>query len=173
VVALTKIDLDAARPDHVALSVVDFFGRSNSQTSPANEGDESYSYIDPDEIILTSARNRIGIRKLLDAVCERIPPPTRLPDDTEHDEGSNQDKTAILRAQVVDSWYDSRGVNCLVQILSGTLKEGDRISIKTSESASSSSSSPTQPAASVPSYSVQEAGIVAPHPVRTKRLQIG
>jgi GTP-binding protein LepA len=174
VVALTKVDLDAARPDHVALSVVDFLGRtgsSNSQAALDGGENKSDAFIDPDDIIMTSARNRIGIRTLLDAVCERIPPPTRLPDDD--GEGSHGDKTSVLRAQVVDSWYDSRGVNCLVQILSGTLKEGDRISIKTSDAASASPSPPTPTMSSVPTYSVQEAGIVVPHPVRTKRLQIG
>jgi GTP-binding protein LepA len=138
-IALTKVDLDAARPVNVALSVSDWL-----------------DWDDPDAIIHTSARNRIGIKTLLDAICQSVPPPKRLPDD----DGS------MLRVQVVDSWYDSRGVNCLVQVLSGELREGDRISIATSRSAPVGS-------AQVQSYSVQEVGIVLPHSLRTHSLRIG
>ena len=56
--ALTKIDLENARPMEVALSVSDLFG------------------FDPDEDVLwTSARSRIGIGELLDRVCRDVPPP--------------------------------------------------------------------------------------------------
>lgn len=92
------------------------------------------------------------------ASCERVPPPKPLPDDTI----SNSDRsTSMLRAQVVDSWYDDRGVNCLVQILSGKLKEGDRISIYPSKDSGQSS------------YSVQEVGLVLPHAHRTRTLGRG
>lgn len=50
------------------------------------------------------------------AVIERIPPPPG-------------DPTAPLRCRLVDSWYDeTRGVVCLVQVVDGKIKEGDRIS---------------------------------------------
>jgi len=59
-------------------------------------------------------------RKVLDAICERVPPPEPLPDD----DGD------ILRAKVIDSWFESkRGVIALVRILSGKVEENDRISI--------------------------------------------
>ena len=58
--------------------------------------------------------------KVLDAICERVPPPKPLPDD----DGE------ILRAKVIDSWFESkRGVIALVRILSGRVEENDRISI--------------------------------------------
>ncbi len=57
---------------------------------------------------------------MLDAICERVPPPEPLPDD----DGD------ILRAKVIDSWFESkRGVIALVRILSGKVEENDRISI--------------------------------------------
>lgn len=140
ILALTKIDLDAARPIHVALNVAEWL-----------------SLDDPDTIIPTSARSRIGIAELLDAVCHRVPPPKLLEDD---EDGS------ILRAQVVDSWYDSRGVNCVVQIMSGTLKEGDRISIAAFMDGSKRSNQPQ-------AFPVQEVGLVLPKTHRTGKLGPG
>ena len=68
-----------------------------------------------DEIILVSAKNGIGIDKLVDAVIERIPAPT----------GNKSDK---LRALIFDSYYDSyKGVVALIRIVSGKLKIGDKI----------------------------------------------
>lgn len=135
--ALTKVDLDAARPENVALSVSEWL-----------------DWDDPDSIMHTSARQRIGIKELLDTVCETVPCPQSLDDDDE----------SMLRVQVVDSWYDARGVNCLVQVSSGLLKEGDRISILASDTKMSQAQS---------SFSVQEVGIVTPSPVRTGSLVRG
>ena len=160
IIALTKVDLPNARPDHVALTVADWL-----------------QYDDPDAILYTSARNRIGIKPILDAVCEQIPSPTPLSDDTDinyHNE-AERDAKSILRAQVVDSWYDSRGVNCLIQIVAGQLKENDRISIITSNGSGSNSSNneATTQQQQQQSYSVQEVGIMIPHPIRTKILLRG
>ena len=96
----------------------------------------------------------MGIKQVLDAICERVPPPTPFLDDS--------DSTAnYLRAQVVDSWFDSRGVNCLVQIVSGTLEEGHRISIM------------GNPEIQQQSFPVQEVGIMLPRLFRTKQLGRG
>ncbi len=68
-----------------------------------------------DEIILVSAKNGIGIDKLVDAVIERIPAP-------------KVNKEEKLRALIFDSYYDSyKGVVALVRIVSGKLKVGDKI----------------------------------------------
>ena len=68
-----------------------------------------------DEIILVSAKNGIGIDKLVDAVIERIPAP----------KGNKNEKT---RALIFDSYYDSyKGVVVLVRIVDGKLKIGDKI----------------------------------------------
>jgi elongation factor 4 len=130
-IGLTKVDLDEAQPINVALTVSEWL-----------------NWDDPESILYTSARNRVGIKAVLDAVCEQVPPPKKLDDDD----------GVTMRAQVVDSWYDSRGVNCLVQIVSGELKESDRIKIVGTDSTS---------------YSVQECGIVLPTPLRTHHLKRG
>ena len=68
-----------------------------------------------EEIILVSAKNGIGIDKLVDAVIERIPAPSG-------------DKNKKLRALIFDSYYDSyKGVVALVRIVDGSLKIGDKI----------------------------------------------
>jgi small GTP-binding protein len=138
-IALTKVDLPSARPVHVALTVSEWL-----------------QFDDPDAIMYTSARNRIGVKQVLDAVCEHVEPPTALADDA----GSAE--AGVLRAQVVDSWYDTRGVNCLVQIVAGKLKEGDRISLV--------GGSVQQQQQSFP---VQEVGIVLPRTHRTGQLLRG
>jgi GTP-binding protein LepA len=135
--ALTKIDLGDARPVDVALTVSEWLNID-----------------DPDSIMLTSARNRMGIAEVLDAVCRQVPAPQALADDD----------STILRAQVVDSWYDSRGVNCIVQVVSGTLGEGDRISIANTEAGNKSQ---------VQSFPVQEVGLVLPKTQRTGKLLRG
>lgn len=141
-IALTKVDLEAARPIHCAVTV--------SEWLQDWEGD-------PDSILNTSARSRIGIKALLDSVCDQVPPPESM------DNGNV--KGDILRAQVVDSWYDDRGVNCLVRVVSGQLTESDRVSIVHPGQEEGTRSGD--------SYSVQEVGIVTPKPLRTKVLYPG
>ena len=68
-----------------------------------------------DEVILTSAKNGIGIQELVDAVIERVPAP-------------KGDVTANTRALIFDSYYDSyRGVVALVRLFDGKIKVGDKI----------------------------------------------
>ena len=138
--ALTKIDIPSSRPLEVALAVSDLFG------------------FDPDAILKTSARARIGVKELLDSICENIPPPNSLTDDDGY----------MLRAKVIDSWYEPRrGVVCLVRLLSGVLSENDRISIVEPGSGRNS------PKVGKDNYSVQEIGLVMPHRLRTGKLRLG
>ena len=148
-IALTKVDLESSRPVQCAVTISEWLRDWDG---------------DPDSILQTSARNRIGIRPLLEQVCELVPAPQPLADD-DHDYGnsSNKRRKGVLRAQVVDSWYDDRGVNCLVRMVAGHLMEGDRISIV----ALSESQQQQQ------SFPVQEVGIVVPQPLRTGALHRG
>lgn len=69
----------------------------------------------PEEILQVSAKHGIGVEQLLQAIIERIPPPTGDPE-------------APLRALIFDSMFDPyRGVVVYVRVFDGTLREGDRV----------------------------------------------
>jgi GTP-binding protein LepA len=94
---LNKIDLPAADPEGVSQQVVDFLGGS------------------VDEVLRISAKTGVGVSEVLDAVCERVPPPMG-------------DLDAPARALVFDSTYDQyRGVIAFVRVVDGSLKAGDEI----------------------------------------------
>jgi GTP-binding protein LepA len=90
----------------------------------------------PEAIIAASAKARIGIKDILDAVVSRIP----------HPKGS-LDKP--LKALLFDSWFDEyRGVICLIAIHDGVIKKGDIITL----------------AQAGTSYEVLEVGLMYPEP---------
>ncbi|CDZ75133.1 Elongation factor 4 [Peptoniphilus sp. ING2-D1G] len=94
---LNKIDLPSARPDEVKKEIEDIIG------------------LDAEDAPLISAKNGIGIDKVLEKIIEDIPAPTG-------------DENAPLRALIFDSYYDSyKGVICYVRIGDGTVKPGDEI----------------------------------------------
>ena len=68
-----------------------------------------------DEIILTSAKNGIGINELIEAVIERVPAP----------EGNKEEP---LQALIFDSLFDVyRGIVVSVRVVNGVLRKGDTI----------------------------------------------
>lgn len=94
---INKIDLPAADVEEVRRQI------------------EQYVGLDASEAIPASAKSGIGIKEILEAIVEKIPPP-KEPEDT------------ILRALVFDSHYDPyRGVMVYVRVVSGELKKGDTI----------------------------------------------
>ena len=88
--------------------------------------------LDPDSVIMTSAKQRIGIEELMQAIIDRLPPPSAP--------SANQSNSSLspssssppsplagtqFRGRIVDSWFDEhRGVVCLVQVVSGKITEG-------------------------------------------------
>ena len=91
---INKIDLPAAEPEKVRKEIEDIIG------------------LPGDTAILASAKAGIGITDILDAIVERIPPPTG-------------DAAAPLRAMLVDSWYDPYlGVVILVRVMDGAIRKG-------------------------------------------------
>ncbi len=71
--------------------------------------------IDASNAVLVSAKSGIGIGDLLEAIVERLPPPKGDPD-------------AILKALLVDSWYDAYlGVVILVRVVEGTVRTKDKL----------------------------------------------
>ena len=72
---------------------------------------------DKEDIILTSAKNGIGIDKLVDEIIKKIPAP-------------KGDVNKPLQALIFDSFYDPyRGVVALVRIVNGKVKVGDKIKL--------------------------------------------
>ncbi len=94
---LNKIDLPAADVPKVSKEVVSLLG------------------CDESEILHISAKTGEGVKKVLEAVIDRVPPP----------KAQNQDQT---RALIFDSYYDDyRGVILYVRIVDGQIKKGETI----------------------------------------------
>ena len=94
---INKIDLPNAEPEKVMEELNHLFGTK------------------PEEILLASAKEGIGIEEILQAIIERIPPPSgRIADP--------------LQALIFDSHYDAfRGVVAYIRVMNGHLKTGDKI----------------------------------------------
>src|SRR3546814_3122433 len=68
--------------------------------------------LDAAEAVLASAKSGIGIDEILEQIVAKIPAP-------------KGDRTAPLKAMLVDSWYDPYlGVVILVRVMDGALKKG-------------------------------------------------
>jgi len=94
---INKIDLPNADPEKVKRELIDVLG------------------FNEDEIVLTSAKNGIGIQELVETIIEKVPAPKY----------NNNEK---LQALIFDSYFDPyRGVVALVRIVNGKLKVGDKI----------------------------------------------
>jgi GTP-binding protein LepA len=93
----------------------------NKVDLPASEPDkvkqqiEDVIGIDASNAILISAKTGENVPEVLEAIVTRLPPP-------------KGDRSATLKALLVDSWYDSYlGVVVLVRVVDGTLKKGQRV----------------------------------------------
>jgi GTP-binding protein LepA len=94
---LNKIDLPGAEPERRRQEVCDLLG------------------VEPESVILASAKEGIGVDEILRAVVERVPPPVGLAD-------------APLRALIFDSYYDKYlGAVPSVRVVDGTLRPGQTI----------------------------------------------
>jgi len=101
---LNKIDLPGAEPDRRKQEVHDLLG------------------IDPDDILLVSAKEGLGIPELLEQIIRKVPPPQGDPD-------------GPLRALIYDSYYDRyRGAVPSVRVVDGVLRPGTKITFGASDS---------------------------------------
>ncbi|TXG60220.1 hypothetical protein EZV62_014793 [Acer yangbiense] len=101
--------------------------------------------LDCSNAILCSAKEGIGINEILNAIVERIPPPSNT-------------AGCLLRALIFDSYYDPyRGVIVYFRVVDGTRKKGDRIYFMASEK----------------DYFVDEIGVLSPNQLQVKELQAG
>ena len=97
VVVLNKIDLPAADPERCAAEIESVLGVPAAET------------------LSVSAKTGAGVPELLDAICERIPPP-------------KGDPKAALQGLIFDSYYDQyRGVISAVRIVNGVMTSGTKV----------------------------------------------
>ncbi len=98
---VNKIDLPSAHPEECAEELSELLG------------------IEPSAVILTSAKEGLGIDEVLEGVVSRIPPPTG-------------DLDAPLRALIFDSQYDQyRGAVPMIRVVDGEVRPGMRIGFGT------------------------------------------
>ncbi len=96
---INKIDLPAADPDRVVEEIEQTIG------------------LDCSGAIYVSAKTGEGIRELLDAIVERVPPPSG-------------DEKAPTKAIIYDSWFDNYlGALALVRLFDGSIKKGQEVLI--------------------------------------------
>jgi GTP-binding protein LepA len=94
---INKIDLPSAMVEDVKQQLVELIGCK------------------PEEILLASAKAKLGIEEVLEAVVKRVPTPV-----------GNSD--APLRALIFDAKYDSyRGVVTYIRIVDGTLRTNSKV----------------------------------------------
>lgn len=124
---LNKIDLPNADPESVKKQIEDTVG------------------LDCSEIILASAKEKIGIGDILEAVIAKVPPP-------------KANRNMIPRGLIFDSWFDAyQGVVVLVRMMDGIIKKGDRIKFMATDR----------------SYEVLKMGKYTPFPLPVEALDSG
>ncbi len=124
---LNKIDLPSADPEGVAKQIEDTVG------------------LDCTGIIHASAKEKIGITDILEAIVEKVPPP-------------KADRSLTPRALIFDSWFDAyQGVVVLVRMVDGVIKKGDKIKFMATDR----------------DYEVLRMGKYKPFPVMQETLEAG
>src|SRR5215207_4476829 len=124
---INKIDLPAADPDRGKEQIENVIG------------------IDAHDAVLTSAKARIGIEDVIERVVRDVPAP-------------QGDPAAPLKALLFDSWYDPyRGVVCMVRVIDGVLKKGDRVRFFSSGR----------------TYAIDELGVFVPKRAEVEELSVG
>jgi GTP-binding protein LepA len=91
---VNKIDLPAAEPERRRDEICDLIG------------------VEPEDVLLASAKVGTGVAEILEAIVHRVPPPSGDPD-------------APLRALIFDSMYDKyRGAVPLLRVVDGSIRKG-------------------------------------------------
>src|SRR5689334_17676067 len=124
---INKIDLPGAQPDEVRRQIEEIIG------------------LDASGAILASAKEGRGVHEILEAIVQRIPPPSGDPD-------------APLKALIFDSWYDPyRGVVILTRVIDGVMKPGQKIRLMITGQ----------------EFQIEQLGVFGPKPVPVDQLGVG
>jgi GTP-binding protein LepA len=135
----------AIEVDHEIVSVLNKIDLPAAEPDRVKQQIEDVIGLDASEAVEISAKTGLGIEDVLEAIVTRLPSP----------EG---DRSAPLKAMLVDSWYDAYlGVVVLVRIIDGELKKGQRIHMMATDA----------------SYGVDEVGVFRPKKEKVASLGPG
>jgi len=124
---INKVDLPSAEPEKVREQIENVIG------------------LDAHDAVLASAKAGIGVDEVLAKIVTHISAP-------------KGNAAGPLRALLFDSWYDSyRGVMCLVRIVDGTMRRGQKIKFMATGN----------------TFEVTEMGIFTPKPKAIDQLSVG
>ncbi|HLB00543.1 MAG TPA: translation elongation factor 4 [Bacteroidota bacterium] len=124
---INKVDLPSAMVDQVSNQIMDLIGCSK------------------EDIILSSAKMKIGVGEILESVVKKIPPP-------------RGDPASPLTALIFDSIFDGyRGSVVYVRVIDGTVREGDKIHFFATEK----------------TFEAEEVGVLEMKRIRTGELSAG
>jgi GTP-binding protein LepA len=135
----------AMKQDLVIIPVLNKIDLPSSDPEMVMDELEGTLAIPREEVILASAKEGLGIDEILEAIVQRVPPPSGDPD-------------APLQALVFDSHYDQyKGVVAYVRVANGTLRDHERIRFVATDAESE----------------ILELGYFRPQPFPTKALTTG
>jgi GTP-binding protein LepA len=124
---INKIDLPSAQPDEARRQLTEIVG------------------LPGDSAILASAKMGTGVHDILEAIVDRLPPPTGV-------------ASAPLKALIFDSWYDPyRGVVIVIRVIDGTIRKGMKITFM----------------AEGQDYEAEQLGIFTPKAIPVEELGVG
>ena len=124
---INKIDLQGADVERVINQIENVIG------------------IGREDIFLVSAKFGTGVKELLDAVVEKVPPPSG-------------DEKKPLKALIFDSWYDTyRGVISLIRVFDGKISRGMKVKFMATDT----------------EYEVEKLGVITPKFEEVESLSTG
>ncbi|MDE3269826.1 MAG: translation elongation factor 4 [Pseudomonadota bacterium] len=144
--AQTIANVELAMEHNLTLiPVINKIDLPNADVDKVREEMEDELAIDSSEAILVSAKTGVGIKELLLAIIDRIPPPQAQANER-------------LQALIFDSWFDPfLGAISLVRLAAGDLRRGQRILMMSSAK----------------TFEIQKLGILTPKPVEVESLACG
>jgi GTP-binding protein LepA len=124
---INKIDMAQANPERVKNQILEILK------------------LDPEDVIMASAKEGTGTKDILEAIVQRIPAPR----------GKN---TNPLQGLIFDSTFDPyRGAISYIRVVNGQIKPGMKIKMMAADK----------------NYQVEEVGILNPKPTKVKKLDCG
>ena len=124
---INKIDLPSAQPEEARRQLSEIVG------------------LPGESAILASAKVGTGVHDILEAIVERLPPPSGI-------------TNAPLKALIFDSWYDPyRGVVIVIRVIDGVMRKGMKITFM----------------AEGQDYEAEQLGIFTPKAVPVEELGVG